>query len=486
MSKVLKQAPSLPVNLLPQGRACLVVGGGKIAARKTGHLLKAGACVTVVSPAFCAAFDTLDVTRTLRPFEPADVEGFFLVFACTADRHVNRCVLEACRERKILCSCVDGNWVQSDFITPAISRHGDLTLTVSTGGRACRKAKLVSNSISRHLESIETAGLVVAGTDHRHLSLNAREPLHPSGERLERIGSLLMQLRGVHEFMILSTCNRIELLAVVSRETAANGVLPHILGFDQLEQTQYYIHRGVAAWEHAVLVCSGMCSQVPGETHVAGQMKQALAAAVEKGWAGGLMQDWIASVLRLSKRIKKEVVPAVAACEIEQLALRYLVATIPELQSKTVLILGAGEVGQGLVRDAAVRAGHVIWCYHTRRPEPDARWTNVECCTFDKLGEYLSAADAVISAADAPDYILHSGHAPFLGREKQTEMLDLGMPRNIDPALAELSPRIRITDLDGLKQGSGPDDGLHLCRKMIEAHQDDYEKFISSFQGGNA
>jgi glutamyl-tRNA reductase len=491
MNDVLKQTKAMPVSLLLADRHCLVVGGGKIALRKAGHLLDSNAQVTVVCPELCEAFPVELVQHVARSFKPDDVDGMAVVFAATNDRYVNRQILDACRERNVLCSCVDGNWAQSDFTTPAIARHGNLTLTVSTGGQSCRQAKLVKDSLAKHLETIETVELVVVGTDHHHLSLGEREPFHLAGHRQERIGFMLMQLWGVHEFMILNTCNRVEVIAVVSRETAHNGILRHILGFDRLKEGQFYLHRGLQAYEHLNLVTSGMLSQTPGETHISAQFKLSYDIAKKAGWAGNLMQEWVSSFLHVSKHIQTEIVPTLQTEEIEGLALHYLDAHIPDLSKRTLLMLGAGMVGQGFVRDALQRVGKIIWCYHKNKPDVPAGWDHVELCTFNDIKDRIGEADIIISATEAPGHVLHSGHAPFFDQEKQLTLIDLGMPRNIDPALTSLSTELSLIDLDDLKNwhrrlSVDLNETLNQCRSIIGEHQEQYERISNSFQSRNA
>jgi glutamyl-tRNA reductase len=491
MNDKLKQTLSLPVNLLLAGRPCLVVGGGKIARRKAGHLADAGARITVVSPELCGEFAELSAEHVARPFEARDVDGMTLVFAATNDRYVNRQVLLACREKNILCSCVDGNWAHSDFTTPAIARHGDLTLAISSGGQSCRQSKLVKNSLARHLQMVESAELVVVGTDHRHLSLEEREPFHLTGTRLERTGFMIMQLWGVHEFIILNTCNRVEVIGVVSNETAHNGILRHIMGFPRLNESQFYIKHGADAFEHLCLVTSGMYSQTPGESHVAAQLKQALAMAQEAGWAGNMMQEWVSSFLHVSKHIQTDVAPLFRREEIEGLALKFLSAHLPDLAEKTLLVLGAGMIGQGLVRAAFPTVGKIIWCYHKNKPELSRDWKHVELCTFNSIKDKLGEADIIVSVTEAPGYVLHSGHAPFFDQEKKLTLIDLGMPRNIDPVLKELSDDLHLVDLDGLKHWHAHEAGemeqlLTKSRTLIGEHLEQYERISRSFQSRHA
>jgi glutamyl-tRNA reductase len=488
---------ALPVNLLLADRPCLVVGAGKVAARKIGHLIDAGARITVISPEICEGeiadwIETQRITCLKRAFEPGDVSGFTLVFASTNDRFVNRQVLEDCRKHSILCSCVDGNWAQSDFTTPAITRHGGLTLTVSTGGQSCRQAKLIKDNLAKHIEMVETADLVVVGTDHHHMDIEEREPFHLTGPRYERTGWMIMQLWGIHEFMILNTCNRVEVIAVASKETSTNGILRHILGFDKLKEDKFYLKHGAEAYEHLCMVSSGMLSQTPGESHIAAQMKEALAGAQQRGWANSMMQEWVSSLLHVSKHIQTEVTPSLRKEEIENLALKYLEAHSPDLSAKTLMVLGAGMIGQGLVNDAFPKVGKIIWCYHINRPELSSEWKNkIELCTFNSIKDRLGEADIIASATEAPGHVLHHGHAPFLNQQKPVLLIDLGMPRNIEPALNGLSPELRIVDLDGLKywhrrETAEMDEIFHRCHGIIGEHQEQYERIIKSFQGGNA
>jgi precorrin-2 dehydrogenase/sirohydrochlorin ferrochelatase len=154
-----RSRPVLPVSLLVAGRPCLVVGGGRVAARKVDHLLEAGAAVTVVSPRLGAALRKRlregRIRHLARGFEDADLKGRRLVFAVTNDTDVNRRVIERCRRRRILCSAADENWPQGDFVTPAVVRRPDLVVTVSTGGRSCRQARAVKERIAQALDDMQ-------------------------------------------------------------------------------------------------------------------------------------------------------------------------------------------------------------------------------------------------------------------------------------------------------------------------------------------
>ncbi|NNJ69761.1 MAG: hypothetical protein HKP10_00565 [Kiritimatiellales bacterium] len=485
----------IPINLFLSDRPCLVVGGGKVAWRKVRLLLDADAKVAVVSPEVCDELGEIiekgQVTHTVRRFEEHDVAGATLVYAATNSRGVNRKVLECCRNEDILCCCVDGNWAEGDFTTPAIVRHEQLTLSVSSGGTDCRQSKMIKNSLARHLEMMEAAHLIVVGTDHNHLTVEEREPYHLSGRRFEQAGFMIMQLWGIHEFMILNTCNRIEVIAVVSEETARNGILRHIMGFTSLKEDKFYLKQGRDAFEHLCLVTAGMLSQTPGENHITAQIKDALETAKQRDWAGNMMQAWISSALHVSKAIKNEVAPILHSYEIEDLTLRYLAANRSDMADSTLMVLGAGMIGKGLVQDSQSRVGRVIWCYHINRPDVPAEWNGkVELCTFNEIKNLVTEADIIVSAAEAPGHLLHIGHAPFFNQEREVSIIDLGMPRNIDPELDDLSSDITVVDLDGLKywyrrELTDMNEVLSRSRAIAADHQDLYEKIATSFKNRN-
>ena len=158
MRKKTVTRPILPACLLVAGRPCLVVGGGDIATRKVEHLLDAEADVTVVSPTLTVALQRLAKSGKIRiharTFLASDVKKKCLVFATTNRKDVNRRVLAACRKQGVLCSAADSNWPKGDFVTPAICRGKGLVVTVSTGGRSCRQARIVKDRIAQLLATM--------------------------------------------------------------------------------------------------------------------------------------------------------------------------------------------------------------------------------------------------------------------------------------------------------------------------------------------
>ena len=477
-----------PVCLMLRDRPCLVVGGGRVAVHKARLLLDGYAKVTVVSPSVSAEIVQWvkegRVHHVCREYEDSDLDGMFLVFAVTDNPTVNRRIIERCREHVNLCCAADGNWTSGDFVTPAVFHQDGLTVAVSTGGQSCRRSRMVKDNLSRHVSLMQTADLLVMGTSHLQLAVSEREPFHLIGQRLERAGQMLSQVWGIHEFILLNTCNRVEVHAVVSRQADVVPLLARILRLDRLESQRYYIKRGIEAFEHVAVLTAGMLSQTPGENHIVAQVKEALAHGVQAGWARGMMQEWVAAALHVSKDIRNVATPLLRTSEIEDVCLDYVRAEHPELEDGGILVLGSGMIGLGIARRLAERGRRVDLCYHMHRPELRDAWkNNIRLFTFDDLRDRLAKADLVICATDSPHYVVMAEHAPCFGPTRPILICDLTMPRNVDPALSGLRASLRIADLEDLKhwyRREMADLGkiFELSVKTVSDHMDLYERLI--------
>jgi precorrin-2 dehydrogenase/sirohydrochlorin ferrochelatase len=140
-----------PVNLNIQGRHCLVVGGGRVGARKVATLNQCGARVTVVSPDVVPVIEQMAVNMAIvlhqRPYRSSDLQGMFLVIGATDDEALNRQISADAEQRNLLCNIADRPEI-CNFILPAIVQRGDFLLAISTAGKSPAFAK----HIRRRLE----------------------------------------------------------------------------------------------------------------------------------------------------------------------------------------------------------------------------------------------------------------------------------------------------------------------------------------------
>ena len=168
-----------PVTLQIAGRRCVVVGGGAVATRKVGTLVRSGADVLVVAPEVApeiealAASDGVHVER--RPFEAADLDGALLAFGATDQRAVNQAVVDAAAERGVLVNVADDPSA-SDFNNPGIVRRRDITLAISTGGRSPAFARFLREQLQDWLSDTRCALLDLVAEVRRDLRGAGKSP----------------------------------------------------------------------------------------------------------------------------------------------------------------------------------------------------------------------------------------------------------------------------------------------------------------------
>lgn len=143
----------LMLDLQPSLGRALVVGGGGVATRKVRGLVAAGFDITVVAPAIADAIRALAGVKSVeRRFEPSDIDGHALAFACTDDRATNQLIGELARAHGIPVVVADRQ-AESTAFTPAVHRAGETTIAVSTGGRSPATAAAIRDTLAQHLDS---------------------------------------------------------------------------------------------------------------------------------------------------------------------------------------------------------------------------------------------------------------------------------------------------------------------------------------------
>ncbi len=439
---------TFPVNLIVDGGAALVVGGGQVGRRKVRQLLEAGTAVELVCPDAVAELVDLAaegrIRWTKRPFRAEDVAGHLLVFACTDHKHPNRAIRDAARAAHVLCCCADGNWPDGDFTTPAIARSGDMQVAVSTSGQSCTDARDFRDEIAALLRARKSLELFVLGTSDALLPSRKRAPFHLPAEERAAVGRLITRVRGVREFFILNTCNRVEIAVVASPEPEVVDVLKRLTSLNRLRGEEYFCLRGYEAFRHLVLVTSGLESSLLGEFHIVSQVKDALDEAEANGWSGPALRASGAEIMRVSKAVRHAVEGMLRVAEIDQVAVRYL-SVHGGLDPKThVVVIGTGMVGRGAVEALARTGAQVTWAYHVHKPEFP------RTVQLAQLPEALAEADIVLSAVDSARPVVTPEMCAAVA-DRNVLFVDLGVPRNIDPFYDDWGHGVTVADLDDLK-----------------------------------
>ncbi|BBX66776.1 glutamyl-tRNA reductase [Mycolicibacterium psychrotolerans] len=274
----------------------------------------------------------------------------------------------------------------------------------------------------------------------------------------------VLQSSLVTEAMVLSTCNRVEVYAVVEAFHGGLSVIGQVLGdhsgMSLQDLTRYaYVRYAEAAVEHLFSVASGLDSAVVGEAQVLGQVRRAYATAEANHTVGRTLHELSQRALSVGKRVHSETGIDAAGASVVSVALDMAEARIGSLAGRSAVVVGAGSMG-ALAARQLMRAGieriHVVnrSLPRAKRLAENIRGHGVtaEAYPFDHLPPLLTDADVVVSCTGAVRPVVsladvHRGLAQRLGNSKPLVMCDLGMPRDIDPAVAGL-PGVYVIDME--------------------------------------
>jgi glutamyl-tRNA reductase len=266
----------------------------------------------------------------------------------------------------------------------------------------------------------------------------------------------------VREGLIVSTCNRVEVLAAAAGQQAPDAVgrLSEFLSAVrsvpiELFSSHLYTHADEAAIRHVFRVASSLDSMVVGEPQVLGQVRHAYSLAVEAGTAGRVLHKLVHHALRVAKRVRTETGIAASAVSVSYTAVELGRKIFGSLKGATVLLVGAGEMAE-LAAQHLAGAGAARVLVTNRTYETAQRLAVTfggEALEFAALEEALAQADIVICSTGAPDYIITpemAERARAARRNRPAFYIDISVPRNVDPAVAKLA-NLFVFDVDDLE-----------------------------------
>ncbi|OQX29194.1 MAG: hypothetical protein B0D92_04970 [Spirochaeta sp. LUC14_002_19_P3] len=283
-----------PAAFLTRDKNVLIVGGGKTAAAKLERLILFSWRLTVLSLEFHPKIMRLAEQGRVKIitgcYQPGILDDFQLVFAIVNASEVNSKILLDAKRLGIPACAADKNWCRGTFITPAIIRSCHGIAAFSSGGISRRITRLMKNSLKRQIEATEDWTPVVLGSSRQQIGGDRLEKLCRNANATKR-GKLLLELRGVHEFMLFSGSGRVEFYGLVSAGKMNLELIRIILGFDKMTPDEVYLYFGIDALRH--LSQAGLCSRNPEEKGLADQLKFSFNEAQKKGWAGPFMKSWL-------------------------------------------------------------------------------------------------------------------------------------------------------------------------------------------------
>lgn len=304
--------------------------------------------------------------------------------------------------------------------------------------------------------------IVLVGVNHKTAPVEVRELLAFSDQSCSEGLRLLVDGEIVREGLIVSTCNRVEVITATTKGQLQEGVdriadfLSQSRSLSRESLTAHlYQHVDDQAVRHLFRVASSLDSMVVGEPQVLGQVRHAYSLALEVGTAGRVLNRLVHHALHVAKRVRAETGIAASAVSISYMAVELGKKIFSSLQGCTVLVIGAGEMAELSVRHL-INAGVSRVLVANRTEEAARRLAaefNGEAVSFDHLAEHLAVADIVICSTGASQYVITPAMARAAlerRRNRPAFLIDISVPRNIDPAIGELA-NLFVFDIDDLE-----------------------------------
>ena len=304
--------------------------------------------------------------------------------------------------------------------------------------------------------------IFLVGLNHKTAPVGVRERLAFTDAACAEGLRALVDGEVMREGLIVSTCNRVEVLTATGGERS-DDQLDRIVNFLSAARSvpsgdfsgHLYHHVDDAAVRHVFRVASSLDSMAVGEPQVLGQVRRAYSLAVTAGTAGRVLNRLVHQALHVAKRVRTETGIAASAVSISYMAVESGRKVFGSLKGHTVLLIGAGEMAELSARHL-VNAG-VARVLVANRTNQTARSLAAdfggEAVDYAHLPKHLAEADIVICSTGASEFVVTPAmarEALELRRNRPSFFIDISVPRNIDPLVGEI-PNLFVFDIDDLE-----------------------------------
>ncbi len=322
--------------------------------------------------------------------------------------------------------------------------------------------------------------LFVAGLSHQTAPVELRELLAVESSQLVSCAGRLKRLANLDEIVLLSTCNRVEIYGTTPR-------LPwHIHSLFGLQSpgirdfgSHVYVHEDLAAVRHLFRVAAGLDSMILGETEITGQVKQAYDIAKVARLTGGTLNRVFQTTFQALKEIRSRTGIGRGATSVGSVAVQLAEKVfLHNLSKQSVIIIGAGQMGETCVRHLAKKGARSILVSNRSfdRAVELARKFGGRALRYDDCLTAIADADIVVASTGCPKTLLHHADVQKLMCKRPDRplfLIDISVPRNIDASVQRLDNvyLYNIDDLEGMVRENvrSREQELVLCQQIIDS-----------------
>ncbi|HEX8252639.1 MAG TPA: glutamyl-tRNA reductase [Thermoanaerobaculia bacterium] len=302
--------------------------------------------------------------------------------------------------------------------------------------------------------------LILVGLNHRTAPVDVRERLSVMEKSLGDSTLSVRELEGVEGAALLSTCNRVEVIVSTRDEDVITTIVEWLAdrasaARTELEKHLYIVRHGDVI-KHLFRVASGLDSMIVGEPQIGGQVRAAFATAHELGTLDALLTQLYENTMRVAKKIRTETGIGEHAVSVPYAAVELAKKIFGDLRGLQVLLLGAGEMGELTAEHLAAQQVRQVFVANRSfdRAVELARRFGGGAVHFDAIDDHLATCDIVIASTAAPHYLVEAEHvsrALDTRKNRNLFLIDLSVPRNISPAVAEVDGAY-LYNVDDLQQ----------------------------------
>ncbi|MGB2690903.1 MAG: glutamyl-tRNA reductase [Thermodesulfobacteriota bacterium] len=337
---------------------------------------------------------------------------------------------------------------------------------------------------------------VVLGISYKTAPIEVRELFSFSQDNLESGVRQLKDKNHIEECVILSTCNRVEIYAVSENvESCLESIKSFLSEFHGIAEETFsphlYYSIGHMAVRHLFNVASSIDSMVVGEPQVLGQVKGSYKIAAAQGTTGVILNRLFHTSFFVAKRIRTETGIGSHAVSISYVAVELAKRIFDDLSTRSVMLIGAGEMAEIAARHL-IKAGINDLFIASRKFENALELSerlNGKSIRFDEVFYHLKDVDIVIAATGSQDFIIKPSHAKEALKLRNNEpmfLIDIAVPRDIDPRIEDISD-IYLYDIDDLKNVSDENiktrkESLHKAEEIILQVEKSFEAWLSGLK----
>jgi glutamyl-tRNA reductase len=302
--------------------------------------------------------------------------------------------------------------------------------------------------------------LITLGISHKTAPVHLRERLALTQAAVRGFLQEVAAHPGVHETVVISTCNRTELTLVVTdpvgAESAVLGMLARRADVRPTELAErLYSPRNCDAARQLFRVCAGLESMIVGEAEIQGQVKRAYEEALAAGTTGPLTNRLFTAALQAGKRVRSETSIGLGRASISSIAVDLAVGALGGVADRHVVIIGAGETSELTARALADRGVTTMFVAnrHADRARAMAARFGGGVVALDELPAQLERADVVVASTASPHPILGEEELELVMRARGGRpllLVDIAVPRDIDPACRNVAG-VTLYDMDDLQ-----------------------------------